>query len=63
IRRLARTEGLLCGWSSGAAAAGAYQIAKRLGQGKRVVTVFPDGAERYMSQGIFDASKIVNRES
>jgi cysteine synthase len=54
MRRLARTEGLLCGWSSGAAAAGAYQIAKRLGQGKRVVTVFPDGAERYMSQGIFD---------
>lgn len=55
IRTLANTEGLLCGWSSGAAAAGAYRVAERLGKGKRVVTVFPDGAERYMSQGIFYA--------
>jgi cysteine synthase A len=54
IRKLARTEGFLGGWSSGAAAAGAYRVAERLGQGKRVVTVFPDGAERYLSQGIFD---------
>ena len=54
FRRLAKTEGVLGGWSSAAAAAGAYQIAKRLGAGKKVVTVFPDGAERYMSQGIFD---------
>lgn len=54
FRRLARTEGVLGGWSSAAAAAGAYHIAERLGKGKRIVTVFPDGAERYMSQGIFD---------
>ena len=54
VLKLARTEGVLGGWSSGAAAAGAYRIAHRLGQGKRVVTVFPDGAERYLSQGIFD---------
>jgi cysteine synthase A len=54
VRTLARTEGVLGGWSSGAAAAAAYRIAKRLGEGKRVVTVFPDGAERYLSQGIFD---------
>ena len=54
VRQLARTEGVLGGWSSGAAAAGAYRIAERLGKGKRVVTVFPDGAERYLSQGIFD---------
>lgn len=54
VRKLARTEGVLGGWSSGAAAAGAYRIAERLGAGKRVVTVFPDGAERYLSQGIFD---------
>lgn len=54
VRRLARTEGLLGGWSSGAAAAGAYRIAERLGEGKRIVTVFPDNAERYLSQGIFD---------
>ena len=54
FRRLAKTEGVLGGWSSAAAAAGAYRIAERLGAGKRIVTVFPDGAERYMSQGIFD---------
>ena len=45
---------MLGGWSSGAAAAASYKIAERLGPGKRVVTVFPDGAERYRSQGIFD---------
>jgi len=54
VHKLARTEGVLGGWSSGAAAAGAYRIAERLGEGKRVVTLFPDGAERYLSQGIFD---------
>jgi cysteine synthase A len=54
VRRLAETEGVLCGGSSGAAAAAAYRIAERMGSGKRIVTVFPDGAERYMSQGIFD---------
>jgi cysteine synthase len=54
LKKIARREGLLGGWSTGAAAAAAYKIAERLGPGKRVVTVFPDGAERYRSQGIFD---------
>lgn len=54
VRKLAETEGVLCGGSSGAAAAAAYHLAERLGPGKRIVTLFPDGAERYMSQGIFD---------
>lgn len=54
FRRLAKTEGVLGGWSSAAAAAGAYRIAERLGAGKKIVTVFPDGAERYISQGILD---------
>lgn len=54
IRAVARSEGFLGGWSSGAAAAGAYRVAERLGNGKRVVTVFPDGIERYLSQGILD---------
>src|SRR5262245_27782632 len=54
LKKIARLEGLLGGWSSGAAAAASYKIAERLGPGKRVVTVFPDGAERYRSQGIFD---------
>lgn len=54
LKRIARLEGLLGGWSTGAAAVASYKIAERLGPGKRVVTVFPDGAERYRSQGIFD---------
>jgi cysteine synthase A len=54
VRRLAATEGVLGGGSSGAAAAAAYRIAERMGSGKRVVTLFPDGAERYLSKGIFD---------
>lgn len=54
VRELARAEGVLGGGSTGAAAAAARKVAERLGEGKRVVTLFPDGAERYMSQGIFD---------
>ena len=52
-RLLARQEGLLAGGSSGVAAAAALRIARRLGQNKTVVTIFPDGAERYPGQGIF----------
>ncbi|HUM01717.1 MAG TPA: cysteine synthase A [Thermoanaerobaculia bacterium] len=52
VRELAATEGLLTGGSSGCAVVAARQIARRLGPGKRVVTILPDGAERYMSQGI-----------
>lgn len=54
LRRVARLEGLLGGWSTGAAAAASYKIAERLGAEKNIVTVFPDAAERYRSQGIFD---------
>lgn len=53
VKELARVEGLIVGGSSGANAAAARRVAKRLGPGKRVVTVLPDWAERYMSQGIF----------
>jgi cysteine synthase len=53
-RKLAREEGLLVGGSSGVAAAAALRVARSLGTGKTVVTIFPDGAERYPGQGIFD---------
>ena len=48
---LARQEGLLVGGSSGANCHAALLVAERLGPGKRVVTLFPDSAERYISKG------------
>jgi cysteine synthase A len=53
-RLLACKEGLLVGGSSGASVYGTLHIAKELGKGKKVVTILPDGAERYLSKGIFD---------
>jgi len=47
--RLAREEGITAGMSSGAAVHAAVEIAKRLGAGKRVVTVLPDTWDRYTS--------------
>ncbi|NLK43526.1 MAG: cysteine synthase A [Tissierellia bacterium] len=52
-RRMAKEEGILCGISAGANVAAASIIAKRLGKGKRVVTVLPDTGERYLSTDLF----------
>jgi cystathionine beta-synthase len=49
-RRLAREEGLLVGGSGGTAAWAALEIAKELGPGKTVVTLFPDGGRSYLSK-------------
>ena len=46
--RLATEEGLLAGISSGANVHASVQVAERLGPGKVVVTVLPDGVERYL---------------
>ena len=54
VKRLAAEEGVLGGSSSGANVFAALQIAKRLGPGKRVVTMIPDSAERYLSKKIFE---------
>ena len=51
---LARLEGLMCGISSGTNVAAALKLAKKLGEGKTVVTVLPDTAERYFSTPLFD---------
>ena len=53
VRRLAREEGILGASSAGANVAAAVQVARKLGPGKRVVTIIPDAAERYMSKGIY----------
>jgi len=54
VKRLAAEEGVLSGSSGGAAAYAALELARRLGAGKRVVTIIPDSAERYLSKKIFE---------
>jgi len=47
-RRLCKEEGMLVGISAGANVWASIKVAKRLGEGKRVVTVLPDTGERYL---------------
>ncbi|MBZ5647307.1 MAG: cysteine synthase A [Acidobacteriia bacterium] len=54
VKELAAKEGVLGGSSAGANVFVALQIARRLGPGKRVVTIIPDSAERYLSKKIFE---------
>ena len=54
VRQLAAREGVLAGSSGGANVFASLQVARRLGSGKRVVTVIPDSAERYLSKKIFE---------
>ena len=46
-------EGILLGISSGAAIYVAMQIAKKIGKGKKVLAIAPDGGEKYISMGVF----------
>jgi len=45
---------VLSGSSGGAIVEAAVQIAVRLGKGRRVATIIPDSAERYLSKKIFE---------
>jgi cysteine synthase A len=54
VKKLAASEGVLAGSSGGAAVFASLQVARRLGAGKRVATIIPDSAERYLSKKIFE---------
>lgn len=54
-REVGRKEGFLPGISAGANIAGAIELAKKLGAGHSVVTVAPDGGDRYLSTALFEA--------
>jgi cysteine synthase A len=54
VKRLAAEEGVFAGSSAGAMLCAAADVARELGAGKRVVTVIPDSAERYLSKGLLD---------
>ena len=49
-----KNEGRLVGISSGAAIYAAIEIAKKLGKGKKVLAIAPDGGEKYISMGIYE---------
>ena len=51
---LAVKEGIMCGISSGTNVAAALKLAEKLGEGKTVVTILPDTAERYFSTPLFE---------
>ncbi|MFD1068176.1 cysteine synthase A [Oceanobacillus locisalsi] len=52
-RKVATTNGILGGISSGAAVAAAVKVAKDLGKGKKVLAILPDNGERYLSTPLY----------
>lgn len=53
-RTFGESHGILIGISSGGNLFAALQVAKRLGKGHKVVTVAPDGGEKYISMGLYE---------
>jgi cysteine synthase A len=54
VKTLAAEEGVFGGSSAGAVVCAAVDLARELGAGKRVITVIPDSAERYLSKGLLE---------
>jgi cysteine synthase len=54
VKELAAKQGVLAGSSGGAAVFASLKVAGKLGSGKRVATIIPDSAERYLSKKIFE---------
>lgn len=52
-RKVAQTNGILGGVSAGAAIAAALKVAKKLGKGKKILAIFPDNGERYLSTPLY----------
>ena len=52
-QRILHEEGLFLGISSGAAMVGAIEKAKRLGKGKKLLVISPDGGDKYISNQVF----------
>jgi cysteine synthase B len=52
-RQLARSEGIFCGMSSGAAMYASLEVAKKTKSGN-IITIFPDRGEKYLSTSLFD---------
>lgn len=53
-RLIAKKEGILLGISSGASIYVALEMAKKIGKGKKILAMAPDGGEKYISMGIYD---------
>jgi cysteine synthase A len=53
-KEFSQKEGVLVGISSGANIFAALEVARKLGKGRKVVTVAPDGGEKYISMGLYD---------
>lgn len=54
VRFVAEKMGLFIGSSSGAALAASLNMAQKLPQNSRIVTIFPDASDRYLSEGIYE---------